>query len=383
LKNSAFTNLRAQLYSALTSSTRQLSMVFFVGRGRAHTYRVPLIVVYTFIIALSSVVVWGISSIGLVSYYSQQNQWLEQQLNLTRDIVFKYQTQYENIYERSYPNVSQQESDRALDVATAQIEGENKPKTDELTVNGGKPATIESVPADTMDAEADEDSLPSMDNRLIAEAEARAQAAEIAALESQRKAEVERIRKIAEAEKIKAAAVAKEQEIAKAQAAAQIEVATKTEKSNSPLTSETVAKSGQLGQRDVAVRNLKLLASPSGLDVNFSIQNSSNIPKAQGYMYVVGKFVTTSGRTQYIAAPAGIDVNINSGEARQPTQGESFSVARGRPAKFSLASPVGDAGRFVEVQIVLTDRDGKLADELRQSVKSSDVATKDPTNSAQ
>jgi hypothetical protein len=394
LKNSAFTKFRAQLHAALTSSTRQLSMVFFIGRGRAHTYRVPLVFVYAFVIGLSSVVVWGISSIGLVSYYSQQNQWLEQQLNLTRDIVFKYQTQYENIYERSYPNVSQQESDRALDAATAQIEGENRPKQEEIAA--AKVGTIDSVPAD---AEGDEDSLPTMDNRLIAEAEARAQAAEIAALDAQRKAEEERVRKLAEDEKAKAAATAaatKAEEKASEAQSAPVAAIEKTATATAPAQQVTpiqppapvqataaAARSGQLGQRDVAVRNLKLIPNASGVDVNFSIQNSSNIPKAQGYMYVIGKFVTTTGRTQFVAAPAGIDVNINSGEARQATQGESFSVARGRPAKFSLTSPVGDVGRFVEVQIVLTDRDGKQADELRQSVKSSDIATKDPTTTAQ
>src|SRR5690606_32824525 len=97
-------------------------MVFFIGRGRAHTFRIPLVLVYGMLAVFAASTIWSVVSTGFLIFLSNQNNWLESQLNLNRGIVLKYQTQYERLFERSYPQMTQHTADAGLKTAEKAID---------------------------------------------------------------------------------------------------------------------------------------------------------------------------------------------------------------------------------------------------------------------
>ena len=152
----------------------------------------------------------------------------------------------------------------------------------------------------------------------------------------------------------------------------------KPEPKPDPLVENRNEKSDLLRPEDLSVRDLRIAPTDRGIDVHFNLQNSGRLAKAQGYLSVIGEMALDSGEKIYVVAPEMPGFDPKSGKIEDFKRGESFAAARFRSSRMSLARPAGTQGRFTSVRIVLTDREGRIADETTKEVKLSDVAARAP-----
>jgi hypothetical protein len=391
LKQFGFFKFIDQLRRLWQSSTKQLSMVFFVGRGRAHTFRIPLVLVYSLLAVVGVSTVWSVVSTGLLLFFFNQNNWLESQLNMTRGIVLKYQAQYEKVFERSYPQMAQNPAANAMENAELDLERlaeEQKAAAKAQDAAKSERKEIAALAADEApewtSGDGDDFATDPLAEKAVLSAASSTNspvpvpsANTLEKLPSVTEQSVTAVPPVAEIKAIPT--VVANEGVQKAEVAA---VPPASEANVQPSSQDSAdnrgSKSDLLRPEDLSVRDLRIAPTDRGIDVNFNLQNSGRLPKAQGYLVTIGEFTTSNGQKIYKIAPEMPGFDAATGKVTDYKRGESFAAARFRSSRMTLSKPDGTEGRFTSVRIVLTDREGKIADETTKEVKNSDVAVTSP-----
>ncbi len=389
LKQFGFFKFIEQLRRLWHSSTKQLSMVFFIGRGRAHTFRIPLVLVYSMLAVVGISTVWSVVSTGLLIFFFNQNNWLESQLNMTRGIVLKYQAQYEKVFERTYPQMANSPAANAMENAELDME---RLAEEKLAASKAKEAAKEerkelaSLAADdapewnsaAVDEFATDPSAEKLSESASVVATPPSSAPDsTAAVQTSPALQVPPVPAVAE---IKAVPTIVATQVENKPVTTIDQTVNAPENAaNSAITSENQAdKSSLLRPEDLSVRDLRIAATDRGIDVHFNLQNSGRLPKALGYLAVIGEFTAANGQKSYTISPEMPGFDAKTGKVADYKRGQSFAAARFRSSKMSLNRPEATDGRFTSVRIVLTDREGRIADETTKEVKNSDVAVSVP-----
>lgn len=107
----------------------------------------------------------------------------------------------------------------------------------------------------------------------------------------------------------------------------------------------------------ISVTNPVLEPKGGELELRFDLTNRSSKARAEGYLWAVAEFKTDEGKTIYVGAPTGIDVNER-GEPRNPRLSASFGIRHFKRKSFTFPYAKGRTGTFTAIRISVMDKTG-------------------------
>ncbi len=82
---------------------RLLNLIFFIDASKTRTFVMPMDRAAIFAVVVGMTALWALISVVLVAKYKSENTQLRTKLQTALNTVFDYQTRFDDVFERAYP----------------------------------------------------------------------------------------------------------------------------------------------------------------------------------------------------------------------------------------------------------------------------------------
>jgi hypothetical protein len=285
---------------------KRLNIVYFVDSSRTRSFSISLNRVRAILAVAGGIVTWALVGTGFVYYLVRENIQHRTNYRSALTAIFDYQSRYDGVYERAYPD------GRQLRAAADNAVENKKP--------GGQ-ADSDLGDADFSVGHADVTKTPAKQ----------------------------------EVVKIPAKPVAIQPEASKASI---------PKAASAPIAKPAVGMDAKTAEQAAAPAEWMIdLEKPSvekkgqGFDLNFALRNRQKDAKADGYVWAIATVMRESGETVYFPAPLNLAID-RFGNAVDGHRAHKFSIKHYKAKKFSFRTPEGVSGILTNIDIGLMNQDG-------------------------
>jgi hypothetical protein len=330
---------------------RRLNVIYFVDSARTRSFSMPLFGLNFIALALIGLVGWSVLSIGLLMWMADGRAEDLARMKSALATVFEYETRYDDVYEKAYPNGRPDPLVAAAAAAADAAKEAANDAADAAAAHAAHPA----MPAAPVAAAA---SIGDDGDAPIAEDGAPVPPAGKAV-----------------ASKAVASKTAAPQPAAAQPASS---MAAKAPPQTASATPDEAAKAAM-----ITVGNPVVEARSDSLELRFDLTNKSE-DRAEGYVWAIAEFKPDKGSVTYIGAPIEIEVQ-GAGDPTYPERSAVFGIRHFKKKTFSFPVRQGQAGTFTGLKIGVMDRSGagrmtyNVPIEVRVSGQTSDDAASPET----
>ncbi|MFW7382013.1 MAG: hypothetical protein ACOH5I_24620 [Oligoflexus sp.] len=325
---------------------RFLNVIYFIDSNRTHTFQLKLKWSLAIAATVASLILWSFMSTFLLIHESRESTSKSQRIRGLLATIFNYQTRYDHVYERSYPEEANQddiaeaasESDEAGSELADKLEDQAsesiaaKPSTpveEPMSLAARSQPIVEESPSQVKEIQ----DFPPLE--MVPEIPTPLLQFQLAHLSQDEEElvmeEVEPEAPVAADEPVQAVEKKKEE-------------------------SKTASKNAEESKADkappIAIEDIKSIHHEDQLEFKFALKNTDSPNLASGYVIGVAVFRDSNGHTLEIASPPNI-TKINSVPFSRLSRNHRFSIRYYKTKVLIFAKPEGKTGSFEEVSIII------------------------------
>jgi len=299
-----------------------LNVIYFVDSKKTRSFKLTLGAVRLILIALAVVLVWSLTSAVTIIYMTNARNNDAARIRTFLATVFDYQSRYDAVFEKAYPDGKLEEGGYATPVAvltaptkTVAVASKDAKTTPPPRMGAGK--DVEDIKEDDIapPLHDGDEPLPPLGVNTAAKAGAQVEPA-----------------------------------IADTPAAAT---------AATPGTPTVPTSSGPTGdQSAVSIENPRYTIRNDLMVLDFALRNGANPNLAEGHVWAVAKYQGGDGKIHYVGAPRGIQVQTD-GTVAVPRASYKYSIRNYKAQSVELRAPFATKGRFTDVEIFLLDGGGR------------------------